>query len=115
MVPEGLAQEVEGHRAQLEQGPTLVISATKAQDLQVLGPAALDYICSSDQGLVVKEGLQAGQQEQEVMEEGKEPILVEQGQSPEGEQQEGQVTVGFVGGLSQGQSWFSAWEEEGKE
>ena len=114
MVPEGLDQPMEGHRAQESQGPTLVITATRAKDLQVLGPAALDYICSSDQGLVVKEGLQAEQVQQEGVEEVREPMLVEQGQSPGGEQQEGQVTVGFVGGLSQGQSWFSAWEEEGK-
>ena len=106
---------MEGHRDQHQEGPTLVITATRAQDLQVLGPAALEYICSTDQGLRVQEELQAEQGQQERVEEGRVPVLVEEGQNMEGEHQEGQVTVGFVGGLSQGQSWFSAWEEEGKE
>ena len=42
----------------------MVISANGVQDLQVLGPTAVSYICSKEQGLQLGQGQEQGQQEQ---------------------------------------------------
>ena len=92
--------------------PTLVISANSVQDLQVLGPTAVSYICSKDQGLQLSQAQEQGQQEQEGG--AGEPALVEEGGQP-ALQGQSQVLVGFQGGLRQGQSWFEAWEGESRQ
>ena len=77
-----------------------------------MGPTAVSYICSKDQGLQLSQGQVQGQQEQEGG--AGEPALVEEGGQP-ALQGQSQVSVGFQGGLSQGQSWFEAWEGESRQ
>ena len=72
----------------------LVISATRVQDLEVLGPTAVSYI-SKEQGLHLGQGQEQGQQEQGG--EAAVPALVEVGEQ-QPEQCQSQVLVGFQGG-----------------
>ena len=91
-----------------QETPTLVITANKVQDLEVLGPAAVSYI-SKEQGLQMDQRQDQGQQEQGV-------AAAVLGLEEKGEQQaqegQGLVRVGVQGGGNRGQSWYDMTEQE---
>ena len=102
-----------------QEPPTLMITANKVQDLEVLGPAAVTYI-SKLEGLPpdqwatawVTAAKEQGQQEQGGA------VAVQGLEEQEGQQtQEGQglVRVGVKGGGKRGQSWYDLTEQEGEE
>ena len=113
------AVEEEGLPQGSQKSPTLVITANKVQDLEVLGPAAVSYI-SKLEGLPpdqwaaawVTAAKEQGQQKQGGT------VAVQGLEEQEGQTaQEGQdvVRVGIKGGGRRGQSWYDLTEQEGKE